>query len=41
MIRSKKGLEKGERVIVKGIQKVRTGTMVNSKAEESANKSPS
>ncbi len=37
----RKGLEKGERVIVKGIQKVRTGTMVNSKTEDSANKSPS
>ena len=37
----RKGLEKGERIIVTGIQKVRTGTIVNSKTEESAKKSPS
>ncbi len=34
----REGLEKGERVIVKGTQKVRSGMIVNSKTEESAKK---
>ncbi len=34
----RKGLEKGERVIVKGLQKVRTGTVVKLENENSANK---
>jgi membrane fusion protein (multidrug efflux system) len=33
-----KGLEKGERVIVSGLQKVRTGTIVKAENEKSANK---
>ncbi len=33
-----KGLEKGERVIVSGLQKVRTGTIVKVENENSANK---
>ncbi len=33
-----KGLERGERVIVRGLQKVRTGTIVKAENENSANK---